>query len=67
MLNWDDIRAIDGISDPVGVLSVYADRPEENAGRLVRAVSIAGELRRLEGELSGETMRRIRPALTARI
>jgi hypothetical protein len=64
MLNWDDIRAIDGISDPVGVLSVYADRPEENAGRLVRAVSIAGELRRLEGELSGETMRRIRPALT---
>jgi hypothetical protein len=63
MLNWDDIRAIDGISDPAGVLSVYADRPEDRGGRLVRAVSIAGELRRLDGALTSEAMHRIRPAL----
>lgn len=63
MLTWDDIRAIDGISDPAGVLSVYADRPEDRGGRLVRAVSIAGELRRLEGALDREAVQRIRPAL----
>jgi hypothetical protein len=74
MLNWDDIRAIDGIGDPVGVLSVYADPPENGNGRLVRAVSIAGELRRLDGELATagdddlvaaqrRCMHRIRPAL----
>jgi hypothetical protein len=63
MLNWDDIRAIDRITDPAGVLSVYADRPERGGGRLVRAVSIAGELRRIEGDLSREAVHRIRPAL----
>jgi hypothetical protein len=63
MLSWDDIRAIDRITDPAGVLSVYADRPERGGGRLVRAVSIAGELRRLDGELSREAVHRIRPAL----
>ena len=42
MLNWDDIRAIDAIADPLGVLSVYADRPDNGNGRLVRAVSLAG-------------------------
>jgi hypothetical protein len=51
MLTWDDIRSIDTIADPLGVLSVYADRPEDRGGRLVRAVSIAGELRRLDGDL----------------
>ncbi len=50
MLTWDDIRAIDAIADPLGVLSVYADRPDNGNGRLVRAVSLAGELRRLEAD-----------------
>jgi hypothetical protein len=73
MLTWDDIRAIDAITDPLGVVSIYADRPEDTSGRLVRAVSLAGELRRLETELAagdGETaaafrrrMQDIRPAL----
>ena len=74
MLNWDDIRAIDAIADPLGVLSVYADRPETSGGRLVRAVSLAGELRRLDadvaaagdGELSAahrRCMQRVGPAL----
>ena len=52
MLNWDDIRAIDAIADPLGVLSVYADRPDNGNGRLVRAVSLAGELRRLEADMA---------------
>src|SRR5204863_7488412 len=52
MLTWDDLRSIDAISDPLGVLSVYADRPEDRSGRLVRAVSIAGELRRLDADLA---------------
>jgi hypothetical protein len=51
MLTWDDIRSIDAISDSLGVLSVYADRPEDGSGRLVRAVSIAGELRRLDADV----------------
>jgi Bacterial archaeo-eukaryotic release factor family 10 len=74
MLTWDDIRAIDAIADPLGVLSVYADRPEDGGGRLVRAVSVAGELRRLDADLAaaGDADRvaaarrcahRIRPAL----
>ena len=74
MLTWDDIRSIDTISDPLGVLSVYADRPEERGGRLVRAVSVAGELRRLDAELTAagdddrvaaqrRCVHRIRPAL----
>ena len=29
MLTWDDIRAIDAIADPLGVVSIYTDRPEE--------------------------------------
>jgi hypothetical protein len=73
MLTWDDIRAIDAIADPLGVVSIYADRPDDTSGRLVRAVSLAGELRRLETDLAaadGETatafrrrMQDIRPAL----
>ena len=74
MLNWDDIRAIDAISDPLGVLSVYADRPETSGGRLVRAVSLTGELRRLDADVAAagdadlawahrRCLERIRPAL----
>ena len=74
MLNWDDIRAIDAIADPLGVLSVYADRPDNGNGRLVRAVSLAGELRRLEADMGATAdtevvtahrprVRRLRPAL----
>ena len=74
MLNWDDIRAIDAIADPLGVLSVYADRPDNGNGRLVRAVSLAGELRRLEADTAATAdtevvtahrrcVRRLRPAL----
>jgi hypothetical protein len=71
MLTWSDIRAIDSISDPLGVVSVFVDRPAAAAGRLVRAVALAGELRRLEGEVDNEPLaaayreclRRIRPAL----
>jgi hypothetical protein len=71
MLTWSDIRAIDSISDPLGVVSVFVDRPDHAAGRLVRAVALAGELRRLEGEVSDaplaaayrECLPRIRPAL----
>jgi hypothetical protein len=75
MLTWDDIRAIDAIADPLGVLSIYADRPEQQSGRLVRAISIAGELRRLDADLARwadadvvaaqrRCVHRIRPALT---
>ena len=53
MLTWDDIRAIDAISDP-SASSIYADRPEESSGRLVRAVSLAGELRRLEAGMAAD-------------
>jgi hypothetical protein len=74
MLTWSDIRAIDAIADPLGVVSVYADRPDAGGGRLVRAVCLAGELRRLEREVAGggdpdtaaalhECLHRIRPAL----
>jgi hypothetical protein len=74
MLTWDDIRSIDEIADPLGVLSVYADRPDSNDGRLVRAVSLTGELRRLDGDVAAagdaeltaahrRTQQRIRPAL----
>jgi len=71
MLTWSDIRAIDSISDPLGVVSVFVDRPDHAAGRLVRAVALAGELRRLEAEVSDaplaaayrECLPRIRPAL----
>jgi hypothetical protein len=71
MLTWSDIRAIDSISDPLGVVSVFVDRPAAAAGRLVRAVALAGELRRLEGEVDDqplaaayrECLPRIRPAL----
>jgi hypothetical protein len=74
MLNWDDIRAIDAIADPLGVLSVYADRPETSGGRLVRAVALTGELRRLDADVAAagdeelaaahrRCMHRIRPAL----
>lgn len=73
MLTWDDTRAIDAITDPLGVVSIYTDRPEETNGRLVSAVSLAGELRRLETDLAaadGEVatafrrrMQDIRPAL----
>jgi hypothetical protein len=75
MLTWDDIRAIDSIADPVGVLSVYVDRPDpDGGGRLVRAVAVAAELRRLEHDAAraagGETaaayreaVARLRPAL----
>ena len=74
MLTWSDIRAIDSIADPLGVVSVYVDRPDHATGRLVRAVALAGELRRLEqdvatdgrGELAAayrDCLPRIRPAL----
>jgi hypothetical protein len=74
MLNWNDIRAVDAIADPLGVLSVYADRPESSDGRLVRAVSMAGELRRLDADVAAagdadltaalrRAQQRIRPAL----
>jgi len=71
MLTWSDIRAIDSISDPLGVVSVFVDRPDHAAGRLVRAVALTGELRRLEQEVDGaplaaayhECLPRIRPAL----
>jgi hypothetical protein len=72
MLTWDDIRAIDAITDPLGVVSIYADRPEESSGRLVRAVSLAGELRRLEADMAADDevvtayrrrMQDLRPAL----
>ena len=74
MLNWDDIRAIDAIADPLGVLSIYTDRPENGGGRLVRAVALAGELRRLDAELAAAAdpelvaaqrrcVHRLRPAL----
>jgi Bacterial archaeo-eukaryotic release factor family 10 len=74
MLTWSDIRAIDAISDPLGVVSVYVDRPDPAAGRLVRAVALAGELRRLEADVIRcgdddlaaafrECLHRIRPAL----
>ena len=56
MLTWSDIRAIDSISDPLGVVSVFVDRPDHAAGRLVRAVALAGELRRLEGEVNDEPL-----------
>jgi len=74
MLTWSDIRAIDAIADPLGVVSVYVDRPDAGSGRLVRAVALAGELRRLEREVAGsgsteaaaalhECLHRIRPTL----
>jgi hypothetical protein len=74
MLTWSDIRAIDAIADPLGVVSVYVDRPDAGGGRLVRAVALAGELRRLDREVAGcgdpdtaaalhECLHRIRPAL----
>jgi hypothetical protein len=74
MLTMSDIRAIDAIADPLGVLSVYVDRPDPASGRLVRAVALSGELRRLEQDVAGdegtdlhsayrECLRRIRPAL----
>ena len=71
MLTWSDIRAIDSISDPLGVVSVFVDRPDHAAGRLVRAVALTGELRRLEQEVHDEPLAaayreclpRIRPAL----
>lgn len=74
MLTWSDIRAIDAIADPLGVLSVYLDRPDPGGGRLVRAVALAGELRRLERDVAGsadaavaaalhECLHRVRPAL----
>ena len=72
MLTWDDIRAIDAITDPLGVVSIYADRPDDGSGRLVRAVSLAGELRRLETDLAADgeavaayrrRMQEVRPAL----
>jgi Bacterial archaeo-eukaryotic release factor family 10 len=76
MLTWNDIRSIDSIDDPLGVLSVYVDRPDQAAGRLVRAVALAGELRRLEADVAQdgrdelaaayrECLLRIRPALAA--
>jgi hypothetical protein len=52
MLTWSDIRAIDSIADPLGVVSVYIDRPDHGDGRLVRAVALAGELRRLEADVA---------------
>ncbi len=52
MLTWSDIRAIDSIADPLGVVSVYVDRPDNAGGRLVRAVALAGELRRLEQDVA---------------
>jgi hypothetical protein len=75
MLTWSDIRAIDAIADPLGVVSVYVDRPDRDDGRLVRAVAVSGELRRLEqdvvrdgrDEVAGAyraCLQRIRPALT---
>jgi len=71
MLTWSDIRAIDSISDPLGVVSVFVDRPDHGAGRLVRAVALTGELRRLGQEVRDEPLAaafreclpRIRPAL----
>ena len=74
MLTMSDIRAIDAIADPLGVLSVYVDRPDPASGRLVRAVALSGELRRLEQDVAGdegtdlhaayrECLPRIRPAL----
>jgi hypothetical protein len=74
MLTWSDIRSIDAIADPLGVVSVYVDRPDPGGGRLVRAVGLAGELRRLEREVAAsadpdaaaalhECLHRIRPAL----
>jgi hypothetical protein len=72
MLTWDDIRTIDAITDPLGVVSIYADRPDDGSGRLVRAVSLAGELRRLEADLAADDevvtayrrrMQETRPAL----
>jgi hypothetical protein len=74
MLNWDDIRAIDAIADPLGVLSVYADRPDDAGGRLVPAVALAGELRRLDADMAAAAdpelvaaqrrcVHRLRPAL----
>ena len=54
MLTWSDIRAIDSIADPLGVVSVYVDRPDPASGRLVRAVALAGELRRLEQDVAGD-------------
>jgi hypothetical protein len=74
MLTFADIRAIDSIADPLGVVSVYIDRPDEASGRLVRAVAVAGELRRLEQEVAQDRdadvavayrrcLARIRPAL----
>ena len=74
MLTMSDIRAIDAIADPLGVLSVYVDRPDPASGRLVRAVALSGELRRLEQDVAGDEgadlhaayrdcLPRIRPAL----
>jgi hypothetical protein len=74
MLTWSDIRAIDSIADPLGVLSVYLDRPDPASGRLVRAVALSGELRRLEQDVAQDgravlaaayrdCLPRIRPAL----
>lgn len=74
MLTWSDIRAIDSIADPLGVVSVYVDRPDQASGRLVRAVALAGELRRLEQDVARDgrdelaaayrdCLSRIRPAL----
>jgi hypothetical protein len=74
MLTWDDIRSIDSITDPLGVVSVYVDRPEPGGSRLVRAVALAGRLRKLEADVEaggdGERaaayrrcMQRIRPTL----
>ena len=74
MLTWSDIRAIDSIADPLGVVSVYVDRPDNAGGRLVRAVALAGELRRLEQDVARDgraelvsayrdCLPRIRPAL----
>jgi hypothetical protein len=74
MLTWSDIRAIDSIADPLGVVSAYVDRPDHADGRLVRAVALAGELRRLEQDVARDgraelatayrdCLSRIRPAL----
>ena len=65
MLTWSDIRAIDSISDPLGVVSVFVDRPDHAAGRLVRAVALAGELRRLEQEVHDAPARGRLPGVPA--
>src|SRR4051794_6169394 len=49
LLTHDDIRSIDGLADPAGVLSVYVNG-RRSGDRLARGLPVASALRDLERE-----------------